>query len=506
MDGCVGGHSSTIIARISLGFCIGGRSEFNHPVPQSSPILGLEVDWLHSANLRDGDVVVSVDGMPLLERLQAGPLPTGKPLVVVYRRNGKLVRGIILIRGEESAEEFEPQPQPKPRREEPPPELAPFIDVIGANLKRVMVCIRQLAARGLSVAGVDAVITDLRKAGLDTEYLDKPALVRALHGMDRASRLFQQATQLVCNTDKGKAVPREDIESLTRVVRALVGCIHAVTCVVKAAGPPMEPQRLTEVVGFSTPPDAPPMGGNLNWPRTSAEPLGGQLTQQAAGTVPPRWGAPPYGGAMRWADTSGNSISWNESPDYPEYLEEALSPEAAEREIARLEPLLRKALQPHQSEWIEKRLADLRHDALGIPRPPRPSRRRPDQEPLFGRQLEQAAQTRLFWEIVDKYPGSVTSVEVPIAWDERGRPSEYRTVERVDPEVRKIALQGVEEVMLASDGSIAREMALDAIQARRQAERGPLWNAPNGVWAAHQRRSALDWAAPGPGEWDPWRR
>jgi hypothetical protein len=48
----------------------------------------------------------------------------------------------------------------------------------------------------------------------------------------------------------------------------------------------------------------------------------------------------------------------------------------------------------------------------------------------------------------------------------------------------------------AVDPFLRWEARYDLVEANRKAERGRLWNASDKVWAAHQRWTAMDWAAP----------
>jgi hypothetical protein len=452
------------------------------------PSLGAEIEWagdaavvvdvepngVAAAGIKAGDSIVGIGGMVPDQWLRDAPR-VGRVGVVLLRDGARIELDLGF-----PPSKSEPENAPE-QSEAPPPswaervlsqELASFFGAIEDNLKRIRASIAQLEATGLSV------ITDLRKARFEAEHLNKGALLRVLHGLDRSVELFAQGCDLVCN---GVLAPQEDIETLTGIARSLLGAIHAVTCVLKAAQPQPAPRRHTELVGFADRSDV-PMMGSMNVIPTGPRRLAGPLTKQV-GTTPPYWSEPPMTGPMRWTTEDGRPISWHEQPECPEVPEKPRPPrprEEVDDEIARLEDLLAKTQHPRQRAWMEERLDGLRCEALGIPPPPKPAdRRRSEPDSRFGRQLDEAGQMRLYWKIVSTYPGAVTYTDVPTAWDEKGNPTAYRTVERVDSEVHKIARQGVQESMTARDPSLRWEATYGGIEAALKAEErrtGIPWN------------------------------
>jgi hypothetical protein len=100
-----------------LGFKVTGITADDYPVIEVAPGGAFE-----DAGLVDGDVVVSVDGLGLLEFLQGGPRSAGGVLRVVYRRGDSTLRGNLVL---EAPADAQPEPVEAPADAQPEPVEAP---------------------------------------------------------------------------------------------------------------------------------------------------------------------------------------------------------------------------------------------------------------------------------------------------------------------------------------------------------------------------------------------
>jgi hypothetical protein len=397
-----------------------------------------------TAGVQDGDLILSVDGMGLLDRLRAGPLRAGRMIPIVYRREGNELRGAIWLEPDGSAGNAAvgaanaATDRPGAYRDVSPVELmhGPVLEVIREILDTCLTTVKQLESQGMIVEGlaphITALVSAIHNRDCDPEHLDREVLLGAVHGLKRSTEDFAGA--VTYNETDGA-----DSRSLEHLADHLVGYLLAVTRVFETARP--RPDRLTELVSIRQPDPSIPLTGGIRLHSTSAEPLRGALTAQV-GTAQLRQ-VKPYGGdGLQWSMTDGSPVPWNDPPATPDFLEDVpADPAQIEEEIALCERLLAKTTQyPHHQEQYGRRLAVLRSAALGLGPPARPVRK-PDGDPF--QPMDDNQKKSLYWSIVNSYPDSVTYINTPIAFDElTGAPIEYRTDPKVDPAIHKIAISG----------------------------------------------------------------
>jgi hypothetical protein len=475
-----------------LGFTITGIN------PEGFPVIQVTAGGpFAAAGLLDGDAVISLDGQPLLERLQSGPLPTGRPLTVYFRRGDAELCGNLWIEPEPKADARREQAPPRPEPEPQPSPLershAQLVNSVKSILRDIRAALERLETKGVSINGLDGEMARLEAAwrapDSDPAYLNRPMLLQRICDLKGGAEHFSMAAKLACTS----TLP-DDIRTATRFARALSPMLNGVRIVFDAACQPSTAPRTTQFTEplqapAGDPNDVPPMGG-INWrvcdpilPRTP---------------VPPN-GPPPYGAAAFHDAVTGAPIEWNETVETPEFLEKVPDdPAEILAEIARYEAMLKRATTARMQAHYERRLEVLRSALLGVEPSPRPRRKQQEGRAAFYWSNEEERREK-YWELVRSYgPSAVEYVTRQTA------AGEYETVPKVHPEVHKLVEEALGDLNRPRNEWLSRQMTYQMNDQRLIAEHGSLLGAsPKN--RARNRPLAGDWADPRHDGYDPFR-